>query len=144
MKNLAIMVAVAPSCWNHSNSLSGLLKSLPSFGYRKTRGMGSVPIAVYCNFSSFFSQKKVWSHYTKINNHTTLLLQGQSSWELFSDQFLNVIVYCTGHMKMCLIRQNHNVFLVNFLKHVLTQCCMHFATSSFQLLNQRNDVGMQF
>lgn len=59
VSNLAIMVAVAPSCWNHSNSLSGSLKSLPSFGYRKTRGMAQYQLLFTVTFPLFFLKKSM-------------------------------------------------------------------------------------
>lgn len=47
-------------------------------------------------------------------------------------------------MIMWLIRKNHKNFLVNVLKHVLTQCYTYCVISSTLFLNQQNFFGMHF
>lgn len=60
-----------------------------------------------------------------------------------SDQLM-LFVYLTWQIKMCPFRKNHNIFWVNTLKLVLTQCCIHFAICPTLHLNQHNFVGMHF
>lgn len=133
-----IFGALAPYCWTTHYTTCQVL----AIGSDSTE-----QIAVYCNSHHFLPKKYGYGLITlKLKTALTKLLRwGCRVHGSFCVRPVKMLfAYLTWQIKMCPFRKNHNIFWVNALKHVLTQCCIHFAICPTLYLNQHNFVGMHF